>query len=204
MSKKEIITAHDKRCDWCTTDPIYIKYHDEEWGVELTDDLKMFEFLVLESAQSGLSWLTILKRREGYRRAFADFDVEKVARMTEQDVERLMQDSAIIRNRKKIQAAISNAQLFLDIQKEFGSFCNYMKSFLPEGKPIVNHWKALSEIPASTPLSDAISKDMKKRGFKFFGTTICYAHLQAVGYVNDHLEECPFKYRDNPKNTNHE
>jgi len=187
----------NKRCDWCTSDPIYVKYHDEEWGVEVTDDLKMFEFLVLESAQAGLSWLTILKRREGYRRAFADFDAEKVARMTEHDVERLMHDSAIIRNRKKIQAAISNARLFLDIQKEFGSFCNYMKSFLPDGKPIINHWKMLSEIPASTPLSDAISKDMKKRGFKFFGTTICYAHLQAVGYVNDHLEECTFKYRLN-------
>ena len=192
MSKKEI---NDKRCDWCISDPIYVKYHDEEWGVEVTDDLKMFEFLVLESAQAGLSWLTILKRREGYRRAFADFDAEKVARMTEHDVERLMHDSAIIRNRKKIQAAISNAQLFLDIQKEFGSFCNYLRSFLPDGKPIINHWKTLSEIPASTPLSDAISKDMKKRGFKFFGTTICYAHLQAVGYVNDHLERCPFKYR---------
>ena len=185
----------NKRCGWCMSDPMYIKYHDEEWGVEVTDDLKMFEFLVLESAQAGLSWLTILKRREGYRRAFANLDAEKVARMTERDVERLMQDSAIIRNRKKIQAAISNAQLFLDIQKEFGSFCNYMRAFLPESKPIVNHWKTLSEIPASTPLSDAISKDMKKRGFKFFGTTICYAHLQAVGYVNDHLEECPFKYR---------
>ena len=185
----------NKRCDWCTSDPIYLKYHDEEWGVEVTDDLKMFEFLVLESAQAGLSWLTILKRREGYRRAFANFDAEKVARMTEHDVERLMQDSAIIRNRKKIQAAISNAQLFLDIQKEFGSFCNYMRSFLPDNKLIVNHWKTLSEIPVSTPLSDTISKDMKKRGFKFFGTTICYAHLQAVGYVNDHLEKCPFKLR---------
>jgi DNA-3-methyladenine glycosylase I len=154
----------------------------------------MFEFLVLESAQAGLSWITILKRRDAYRNAFADYDAEKVAQMTEQDVERLMQDSSIIRNRNKIQATISNAQRFLEVQKEFGSFCDYLRTFLPERKPIVNHWKTLSEIPASTPLSDAISKDMKKRGFKFFGTTICYAHLQAVGYVNDHLEDCPFKY----------
>jgi len=183
-----------RRCGWCKSDPIYLKYHDEEWGREVTDDTKMFEFLVLESAQAGLSWITILKRREAYKNAFAGYDAEKVARMTEQDVERLIQNSGIIRNRKKIQATISNAQRFLKIQKEFGSFCRYLKSFLPEGKPVVNHWKSLSEIPASTPLSDAISKDMKKRGFKFFGTTICYAHLQAVGYVNDHLDDCSYKY----------
>ena len=183
----------DLRCDWCKSDPIYVKYHDEEWGKEVTDDHKMFEFLVLEAAQAGLSWLTILKRREGYRKAFANFNAKKVAKMTEQDVERLMQDSGIIRNRLKIKATITNAQLFLQIQKEFGSFCDYLRTFLPNGKLIVNHWKTLSEIPASTPLSDAISKDMKKRGFKFFGTTICYAHLQATGYVNDHLASCPFK-----------
>jgi DNA-3-methyladenine glycosylase I len=184
------------RCDWSTSDPIYIKYHDEEWGKEVTDDQTMFEFLVLETAQAGLSWITILKRRDGYRNAFADFNAEKVARMTGQDVERLMNDHRIIRNRLKIKATITNAQQFLEIQKQFGSFCNYLREFLPNGKPIINHWKILSEIPASTPLSDAISKDMKKRGFKFFGTTICYAHLQAVGYVNDHLEGCSFKYRD--------
>ena len=189
------VLEEDKRCDWCKSDPIYIKYHDEEWGVEVSDDLKMFEFLVLESAQAGLSWLTILKRRDGYRNAFANYNAEKVATMTEKDVERLMQDSGIIRNRKKIEAAISNAQHFIELQKEFGSFCNYIRKFLSDGKPIINHWNTLSEIPASTPLSDAISKDMKKRGFRFFGTTICYAHLQAVGYVNDHLETCPFKYR---------
>ncbi|MCL1938278.1 MAG: DNA-3-methyladenine glycosylase I [Candidatus Azobacteroides sp.] len=183
-----------RRCGWCKSDPMYIKYHDEEWGREATDDAKMFEFLVLESAQAGLSWITILKRREAYKNAFAGYDVEKVARMTEEDIERLMQDSGIIRNRNKIQATISNAQHFLAVQKEFGSFCRYLKSFLPEGQLVINHWKSLSEIPASTPLSDAISKDMKKRGFKFFGTTICYAHLQAVGYVNDHLEDCPYKY----------
>ena len=191
MNKEDI-----RRCNWGTTDPVYIKYHDEEWGKEVTDDLKMFEFLVLESAQAGLSWITILKRRDAYRNAFADYNAEKVAAMTEQDVEHLMQDSGIIRNRLKIKATITNAQHFLEIQKEFGSFCNYMKSFLPEKNPIINHWKALNKIPASTPLSDAISKDMKKRGFKFFGTTICYAHLQAVGYENDHLEGCAFKYRD--------
>ena len=182
------------RCAWSTSNPMYIQYHDEEWGKEVTDDLKMFEFLVLESAQAGLSWITILKRRHAYQNAFAEYNAKKVAEMTEQDVERLMQDSGIIRNRLKIKATITNAQHFLEIQKEFGSFCNYLRSFLPEKNPIINYWKALSEIPASTPLSDAISKDMKKRGFKFFGTTICYAHLQAVGYVNDHLEGCPFKY----------
>ena len=158
-------------------------------------DRKMFEFIVLESAQAGLSWLTILRRREGYRKAFADFDVYKVARFTEEDVVSLMLDSGIIRNRKKIESTISNAVCFIKTAEEFGSFCNYLRSFLPNGKPIVNRWKTLEEIPASTPLSDAISKDMKKRGFKFFGTTICYAHLQAVGYVNDHIISC-FRYKE--------
>ena len=191
-----ILEENNGRCNWNTSDPVYIKYHDEEWGKEVTDDFKMFEFLVLESAQAGLSWITILKRRDAYRNAFMNYNSEKVAEMTEQDVERLMLDSGIIRNRKKIEATITNARHFLETQKEFGSFCNYLRTFLPEKKPIINHWKTLSEIPASTPLSDAISKDMKKRGFKFFGTTICYAHLQAVGYVNDHLEGCKFKYRN--------
>ena len=153
----------------------------------------MFEFLVLESSQAGLSWITILRRRENYRKVFAKFDVHRVAGFTKQDVERLMQDSGIIRNRKKIEATISNAVHFIEIQKEFGSFCNYLTGFLPDRKPIVNQWKHLNEIPTSTPLSDMISKDMKKRGFKFFGTTICYAHLQATGYVNDHLSNCHFK-----------
>lgn len=179
-----------KRCGWCKEDPIYLKYHDEEWGREVIDDKKMFEFLILESAQAGLSWITILKRRDAYKKAFAEYDAQQVAGFTEKDVERLMGDTGIIRNKKKIQSAISNAQHFLEIQKEYGSFCNYLKSFLPDGKPIINNWKTLDQIPASTPLSDAISKDMKKRGFKFFGTTICYAHLQAVGYVNDHLLDC--------------
>ena len=181
------------RCGWCGDDPLYVKYHDEEWGKLVTDDKIMFEFLLLESSQAGLSWITILRRREGYRRAFANFDVRKVAKFTEHDVERLAQDAGIIRHRGKIEASISNAVHFIEIQKEFGSFCDYLKSFLPEGKPVANRRKELSEIPATTPLSDMISKDMKKRGFKFFGSTICYAHLQAVGYVNDHLERCHFK-----------
>ncbi len=178
------------RCGWCGDDPLYMDYHDNEWGREVKDDRTMFEFLVLESAQAGLSWITILRKREGYRKAFAGFDAEKVARFTEEDIERLMNDASIVRNRRKITATISNAQHFLEVQKEFGSFCNYMKSFLPDGKPVVNHLERLEDAPASTPLSDAISKDMKKRGFKFFGTTICYAHLQAIGYVNDHLVSC--------------
>ncbi|MCL2511979.1 MAG: DNA-3-methyladenine glycosylase I [Bacteroidales bacterium] len=182
-----------KRCGWCKSDPVYLKYHDEEWGRVVNDDARMFEFLVLESAQAGLSWITILKRRDGYRNAFAGYDAKKVAAFTDEDVGRLMQDTGIIRNRNKILATITNAKCFLDVQSEFGSFCNYLKSFLPDGKPIINQWKTLNEIPASTPLSDTISKDMKKRGFKFFGTIICYAHLQAVGYVNDHLSDCQFK-----------
>ncbi|MDR2918608.1 MAG: DNA-3-methyladenine glycosylase I [Tannerella sp.] len=178
------------RCEWCGTDPLYVDYHDNEWGKEVTDDKTMFEFLVLEGAQAGLSWITILRKREGYRKAFADFDVEKLVRFTDADVERLMQDSGIVRNRRKIEATITNARIYMQIQQEFGSFCNYMRSFLPDGKPIINYWANMKEVPASTPLSDAISKDLKKRGIKFFGTTICYAHLQAVGYVNDHMVTC--------------
>jgi DNA-3-methyladenine glycosylase I len=186
----ELQTENVKRCAWAGNDPLYIKYHDEEWGKPIHDDKRLFEFLVLESAQAGLSWITILRRREGYRKAFADFDVEKVAAFTDEDVERLMQDASIIRNRGKITSAISNAKLFMEIQKEFGSFDEYLYSFMPEGKSINNFHE---KIPASTPVSDAISKDMKKRGFKFFGTTICYAHMQATGMVNDHVPDCFFK-----------
>jgi DNA-3-methyladenine glycosylase I len=186
-------TEEVQRCGWCGNDPLYMRYHDEEWGRVVDDDDTMFEFLILEGAQAGLSWLTILKRRENYRKAFADFDVRKVARFSAEDIERLLEDPGIIRNRMKIKAAVSNAQHFLEIQEEFGSFCAYLRSFLPDGKPLINQWNTLEEIPASTPLSDAISKDMKKRGFKFFGSTICYAHLQAVGYVNDHLTSCSFR-----------
>ncbi len=167
-----------------------MKYHDEEWGKPVSDDKKLFEFLVLESAQAGLSWITILRKREAYRKAFRNFDAAQVAQMTDEDVERLMQFDGIVKNRLKIKSAITNARLFLDIQKEFGSFYNYTLSFFPGQKPIVNTFRSLSEIPASSPESDAMSRDMKKRGFKFFGTTICYAHLQASGFVNDHLIDC--------------
>lgn len=179
-----------KRCTWCGTDPLYMEYHDNEWGKEVHDDQKLFEFLILESAQAGLSWITILRRRENYRMAFADFDVEKVAAFGPDDVERLLNDAGIIRNRLKIAAAISNAKLFIEVQKEFGSFDKYLYGFMPGGKAIMNQ---PDKVLASTPISDAISKDMKKRGFKFFGTTICYAHMQATGMVNDHLPDCSFK-----------
>ena len=178
------------RCGWCGTDPLYVKYHDEEWGKPVYDDRTLFEFLVLEGAQAGLSWMTILRRRAGYRKAFANFDPVKVAQFTPSDSERLMQDSGIIRNRLKIQSTIRNAQIFLDIQKEFGSFSEFIWGYLPKKKPIVNQWKSLKEVPARTELSDKIAKDLKKRGIKFFGTTICYAHMQATGMINDHLLDC--------------
>ena len=184
---KDIING---RCGWCGTDELHIKYHDEEWGKLVTDDKILFEFLVLEGAQAGLSWITVLRKREGYRKAFHNFDVEKVAQMTDVDVERLMMFDGIVRNRLKIRSIISNAKLFIALQKEFGSFYNYTLSFFPDKQPIVNKPKSLNEIPVSSPESDAMSKDMKKRGFKFFGTTICYAHLQAAGFVNDHLTDC--------------
>lgn len=178
------------RCCWCGTDELYMKYHDEEWGKTVTDDKTLFEFLVLESAQAGLSWITILKKREGYRKAFCNFDATQVAQMTDEDVERLMHFDGIVKNRLKIKSTITNAKLFLAIQKEFGSFYNYTVSFFPNRNPIINHFQSLSEIPVSSPESDAMSKDMKKRGFKFFGSTICYAHLQASGFINDHLTDC--------------
>lgn len=178
------------RCGWAGTDSLYVKYHDEEWGRLVTDDTALFEFLVLESAQAGLSWLTILRKREGYRKAFHNFDVEKVAAMTAQDIDRLMQFDGIIRNRLKIASTITNARCFLAVQKEFGSFYDYTLSFFPDRRPVVNRFGSLGEIPATSPISDAMSRDMKKRGFKFFGSTICYAHLQATGFVNDHLQGC--------------
>ena len=179
------------RCSWCGTDPLYMEYHDKEWGKTTHDDNILFEFLTLEAAQAGLSWITILRRRENYRKAFADFDVEKVAAFTDADKERLMNDAGIIRNKLKVNSAIRNAQLFIDVQKEFGSFNNYLYSFMPDGKPIDNHLKNGPQ--ATSPESDAISKDMKKRGFKFFGSTICYAHMQATGMVNDHVPQCSFR-----------
>ena len=178
------------RCGWCGTDKLYIEYHDREWGKLVTDDRTLFEFLVLESAQAGLSWLTILRKREGYRQAFCGFNPVRVAQMTDKDVERLMQFDGIVRNRLKIKATITNARLFLEIQKEFGSCYNYTLSFFPDRQPITHTIRSLSEIPVSSPESDAMSRDMKKRGFKFFGTTICYAHLQASGFINDHLTAC--------------
>lgn len=186
MNKDETIV----RCGWCGTDPLYVKYHDEEWGKPIHDDKTLFEFLVLESAQAGLSWITVLRKRENYRKAFAGFDAEIVAKFTVANVEELLQDSGIIRNRQKIEAAINNARLFLAIQKEHGSFSDYIWGFLPDKKPIVNFIKDHKNAPARTELSDRISADMKKRGFRFFGTTICYAHMQATGMVNDHIDGC--------------
>jgi DNA-3-methyladenine glycosylase I len=171
-----------------------MRYHDEEWGVPVRDDRVHFEFIVLEAAQAGLSWWTILRKREGYRRAFADFDAAKVARFTPRTVERLMQDATIVRNRQKIEAAIANARGFLKIQKEFGSFDRYVWEFVG-GKPIVNRWRKQSDVPPTSKESDALSKDLKGRGFKFVGSTIVYAHMQATGLVNDHLVGC-FRYAE--------
>jgi len=179
-----------RRCHWPGNDPLYQKYHDEEWGRHTTDEKTLFEFLILESAQAGLSWITILRRRGNYRKAFANFNAKKVAGFTEADYERLLADEGIIRNKLKIRGAIRTAQLFLEVQKEYGSFYNYLYSHMPGGKPLVNH---STQPIVSTPVSDAISRDMKKRGFKFFGTTICYAYMQAVGMVNDHIPDCSFK-----------
>ncbi len=178
------------RCGWCVGNELYEKYHDEEWGVTTHDDKVLFEFVVLESAQAGLSWITVLKKREAYKKAFANFDVKKVAKFDDAKVEELMLNEGIIRNRLKIKSTITNAQIFIAIQKEYGSFNDYLYSFMPNKKPIINHFKSLSELPARNEISDAISKDLKKRGFKFFGSTICYAHMQATGMVNDHLLSC--------------
>ncbi len=177
------------RCPWCEGADLYRRYHDEEWGVPVHDDQRHFEFLVLESAQAGLSWSTILKKRENYRKAYRGFDPRVVARFGPRDRERLLNDAGIVRNRLKIESSINNAKRFLEVQEEFGSFDNYLWGFVG-GKPLVNKWKTLSEIPAKTDLSGTVSKDMKKRGFRFVGSTIIYAHLQAVGVVNDHLISC--------------
>ena len=178
------------RCAWCGTDPLYVRYHDKEWGKPVYSDQILFEFLILESAQAGLSWITVLRKRENYRKAFANFDAQKVAEYTEQDVDRLLMDQGIIRNRLKINSAINNARLFMEIQQNIGSFSNYIWGFLPDKKPIINTWKDHKNAPARTELSDRISLELKKRGFKFFGTTICYAYMQATGMINDHIEGC--------------
>jgi DNA-3-methyladenine glycosylase I len=177
------------RCPWCGTDPTYVKYHDEEWGVPLHDDRKHFEFLVLESAQAGLSWLTVLRKRENYRKAMDGFDAEKISMYDDKKLEELLLNEGIIRNRLKIKATINNARKFLEVAREFGSFDRYIWSFT-QNKTVKNNFTVLSELPATTELSDRISIDLKNRGFKFVGSTIVYAHLQAIGIVNDHLVSC--------------
>lgn len=181
------------RCPWCVPDPVYAKYHDEEWGRLVHDDARLFEFLVLEGAQAGLSWLTVLKKRDNYRRAFHNFDVGKVAAMTPADEENLMHFEGIIHNRLKIHSAVINARRFLEVVEEHGSFFNYVSSFLPEGKRIVRHVPDMASVPASDSISDALSRDLKKRGFKFVGTTICYSFLQGAGFIDDHLDSCHCK-----------
>ncbi len=176
-------------CPWPASDPLMIAYHDTEWGVPLYDDKKLFEFLVLEGMQAGLSWRTVLHKRENFRRAFDDFNPEKIARYGSAKVAKLMNDAGIIRNRLKIQASISNARAFLDIQEKEGSFHKYLWQFT-DGKPIVNRWKSLKDIPATSTESDAMSKDLKEKGFRFVGSTVCYAHMQATGMVNDHMVNC--------------
>lgn len=178
-----------KRCEWCGDDPLYVAYHDEEWGVPLHDDRRLFEFLILEGAQAGLSWITILRKRENYRAAFDGFDPVKISRWRPARVEKLLGNPGIIRNRLKLESAISNAKAFLETRKEFGSFDRYIWGFVG-GQTIRNRWKRLSEIPASTPESEAMSKDLKHRGLRFVGPTICYAFMQATGMVDDHTEDC--------------
>jgi len=182
------------RCAWVPDDPLYIAYHDLEWGVPVYDDRRIFEFLTLESAQAGLSWITVLRKRENYRAAFDNFDPEKVARYDQARLQSLLANPGIIRNRLKITAAINNAQSFLKVQEEFGSFDSYIWRFV-SGKPKINSWKKVAEIPARTAESDALSKDLKERGFKFVGSTVVYAHMQATGMVNDHTVDC-FRYRE--------
>jgi DNA-3-methyladenine glycosylase I len=180
------------RCPWCGNDDLYIKYHDEEWGVPVHDDRKHFEFLVLESAQAGLSWITILRKRENYRKAYDGFDPAKVAHYDYKKINELMQNPGIVRNKRKIEASINNARCFLRIQEEFGSFDNYIWDFV-NNKPVKNHWTDISQVPANSELSDRVSKNLTSRGFRFLGTTIVYSHLQATGIINDHLTTC-FRY----------
>ncbi len=182
-----------KRCEWCGDEPIYLDYHDKEWGVPVHDDRQHFEMIILDGAQAGLSWITILKRRETYREAFDNFDVEKVARYSDKKIELLLKDPGIIRNRLKVNSAVTNAKSFLKIQEEFGSFDKYIWQFTGNDT-LHNSWKAMNEIPAKTTESDAMSKDLKKRGFSFVGSTICYAYMQAAGMVNDHVTNC-FRYK---------
>lgn len=182
------------RCTWAGSDPLYTEYHDQEWGTPVYDDKKLFEFLILEGAQAGLSWITILRKRENYRKAFDRFDPEKIAAYNDEKIAELLNDPGIIRNRLKIQSAVINARAFLDIISEFGSFSSYIWQFT-NGKPVINKWSSLKEVPPRTEISDRMSKDLKKRGFKFVGSTICYAFMQAVGMVNDHTVDC-FRYHE--------
>ena len=181
-----------ERCAWSGKDPLYMAYHDEEWGVPVYDDKTLFEFLILETFQAGLSWITILRKRENFRKAFDNFDYKKIANYDQKKIDSLLQDSGIIRNKLKVHSAVSNAIAFQKIQQEFGSFSSYIWEFV-DGKPVQNKFRTMSEVPANTPLSDSISKDLKKRGFKFVGSTVIYAHMQATGMVNDHLVGC-FRY----------
>jgi len=182
------------RCKWCGNDPLYMEYHDTEWGVPVFNDDKLFEFLILETFQAGLSWNTILRKRENFRKAFDNFDYKKIANYSEAKYDELLLDAGIIRNKLKIKATISNAVAFMEIQKEFGSFSKYIWNFTNE-KPIINKWKDMKELPATSELSNIISKDLKKRGFKFVGSTVIYAHMQATGMINDHVAEC-FRYKE--------
>lgn len=182
------------RCPWCGDDPLYVRYHDTEWGVPVRDDRLLFEMLILEGAQAGLSWITVLRKRENYRRALAEFDPEAVARFPKRKIDSLMRDPGLIRNRAKLESAVGNARVFLDVRESYGSFADYLWEFV-DGEPVRNRFRSIDQVPSSTPLSDALSKDFKKRGFKFVGTTICYSYMQAVGLVNDHITRC-FRYRD--------
>jgi len=186
--------TNTSRCKWSEKDPLYIQYHDTEWGVPLHDEQQLFEFLMLETFQAGLSWITILRKRENFRRAFDNFDYKKIAQYKERKIQALLQDKGIIRNKLKVRAAVSNAQAFLEVQKEFGSFDNYVWAFV-NGKPAQNKWISVKELPGKTELSDQLSKELKKRGFKFVGSTIVYAYMQATGMVNDHTVNC-FRHKE--------
>lgn len=183
-----------KRCGWCGDDPLYVKYHDEEWGVPVTDDDVLFEFLILEGAQAGLSWITVLRKRDGYKLLFDNLNASKIARYSDKKLDKILLDPRIIRNRLKVYGARKNARAFLAVQKEFGSFFSYLNEFIGH-KPIQNHWKSQAQVPATTAISDIISKDMKKRGFTFVGSTILYAYMQATGMTNDHATDC-FRRRE--------
>ncbi|MCW9023852.1 MAG: DNA-3-methyladenine glycosylase I [Gammaproteobacteria bacterium] len=182
------------RCEWAGNDPLYIDYHDNEWGVPVHDDQKLFEFLILEGAQAGLSWITILKKRQNYRKAYNQFDVNKVARYSDKKIQQLLTNPGIVRNKLKVNASVQNARSFIEIQNEFSSFDQYLWRFV-DGAPVQNHWKTLRQIPVTTPVSDALSLDLKQRGCKFVGSTICYAFMQAVGMINDHVTDC-FRHRE--------